>query len=914
MASGFGVGLATVKKYVSELVETLAVTTKDVTAFIAMLNANSINDDLLFFCSTKSQPSHSLRSAAQTLINLMSRKLVLEVFNSSKQIDPVPQLNEVTPSSVAFVAAEINDGKRETILLSEVNKWWRWRAWPEALFRNKKEISLFRYSPKKLRSLLMSLGVYDLFIQYQKKILLVVRSALLAFSKYILDLDGGSAVHEVLANALTTNWDEGMLWFKSLSDKYKAGWPVDRHYAEITSLNGYLTLPDPAWDPVKETEILAHSGTKKHGFVPGFEGHFSAALRHILRPEQFKRVSNRVVHGTHQSKKIITSEYDYYISERWVATGSSSEGRVSFQFQDEDFDIKARKNMVLDSSVAQNWMSFFSSVPQIGVTFTKEEWGRFRLVVGSDLGTNIKLKYFSQVLEFIIERVTGLSFRDSKSYFLDRLEKLKSAFSSQLIACSFDYKGFERQPTLPEIKIIFTVLIDVVTTLFPEMKTVGSVIIAGLDEQVLSNDGQDFDVTGGLPSGIAWTTFVGGLWNIAGFLAALTVAGIKWQGFDVNKGDDKVFVGSNGLLTMISLSSMLAAGFESGAGKLNVLGLDTASKCVLPNLQRAEFLRIEYSQSGARGFTNREISSFFQRKPWAVDSSLVWANDIGKIGNVAMVERRSLLKGKTPMYEVFSRNVSAWTFVPVKYGGGGMVLPSSMKFRMPDTAILGLLRSLKSGTSVNLVPTPERVANILSNYRDLYPIENIDTASLAGTMLSQKLVISDVPQYKTRARKRILDAITPFSLWPIPSPDLVFSDIPSIRLDHDFGKWSNRQGRIEKWLLANKHAHTPLNFRAWLQANFPMVLSSLRSVENRYKMSRGDSLDYIFGKISYLPLPIVHPLQISEVHAAFANFMWLNKSSFKNYKDRTRYAVANRFCWRYSILLRDLEMSSAYNW
>lgn len=438
---------------------------------------------------------------------------------------------------------------------------------------------------------------------------------------------------------------------------------VKQALAEMNGLTGYLQNDIEPVDWKDELSKLAHGG-EKHGGEDWMEK-FEQALDTIYVPST--------------QPEFISFE-DYIKSNQWKTSGSSSIGHLEWHIGNKRGKFKARKNMLeaLYSpeeliDLCRRWDGVLRSRG-----FIKDELSKRRLAVAS----NIEAYLF----ESYIMRIVGHGYKNWKYITLDETAQTQHERNSGVVeklkddmwALPFDFKGFDHQPTTQEIQAIISKTVS--RARIPhahqnDWEQITTTVISSYAKSRISltlPSGQVVEehVSGGLPSGVRWTSLLGNQWNAAvtqiarertasvlGYDPVLT-AGVK--------GDDTYIIAKRPLELYI---------FRLAYASINAIGVDSKfgiSKGI------CEFLRNEISGTGMRGWSNRSIPSITQRKPWNPQPWGISAGVSILHSNIQTLERRVqfqldfLHQASKNKWSKFTEQESKWLELPTRLGGFGL--------------------------------------------------------------------------------------------------------------------------------------------------------------------------------------------------------------------------------------------------
>jgi len=198
-----------------------------------------------------------------------------------------------------------------------------------------------------------------------------------------------------------------------------------------------------------------------------------------------------------------------------------------------------------------------------------------------------------------------------RSRMLQMIDACKTKFGM-----AWDYQGFERQVKTIEMMEIVSNMGKRGEHLIPhtdqgEWDELYSLMLSSFNKSVIiTPDGKEIDVTGGLPSGLYLTSIVGDAIGLSAAEAARTMAimldcppiddeDIKIQ------GDDASYMHKAVVTLQVIDWCLSRMNWIAGSGKFGIVNGST------------EFLRVSYDTEGAHGYLARSIASITQRKPWS---------------------------------------------------------------------------------------------------------------------------------------------------------------------------------------------------------------------------------------------------------------------------------------------------------
>lgn len=446
-------------------------------------------------------------------------------------------------------------------------------------------------------------------------------------------------------------------------------------FAEISTLTGYLQndIHEVSWQ--EELKALAHGGAP-HGLIG----------ENII--DTFKR--NLSSWCPMRSRKPFITMRDYIDSGRWITSGSSSIGKVEWRQDEKHGHFKARKNMVqflyttdelLD--LVNKWNGKLKSR-----AFTKDELSKRRLAVACNIESYLCEAWTLEIMGHFYKAWDFLTLDESPVQQHTRTIKVASQLRGGDWALPFDFKAFDHQPTTNEIETLLSHNLGGVSLPVENraewIKYVSKIKSSYRHNTItLSKDGQTHKemMSGGLPSGVRFTSLVGNQWNMMMTLRAREIVNsISGQEnkFTIGiKGDDTYIISDRA-----SVLYLYRLAYES----INAVGIDakfgiTQGVC--------EFLRVEIGGTYARGWTNRSIPTITQRKPWASESADLTTAVTTVASCIHTLERR-LLRDMEWLHNInrvkwsrFTKQSPRWLELPREYGGIGVYPWRGWKSNIP---------------------------------------------------------------------------------------------------------------------------------------------------------------------------------------------------------------------------------------
>lgn len=537
-----------------------------------------------------------------------------------------------------------------------------------------------------------------------------------------------------------------------LSNKLKAT-QVDGEwelFAELKCLTGYRLLPWPGFDVAEDAKLLA-SGGETHNMYQGFDDWLRQAT------------SNATTRDT----PWITLK-EYIESGDWVTAGASSAGSLTLEFLDETYHVKCRKNFVLDVLTYDELTKIAEDPTDDSVVFVKNELGKLRLAVVSDLGSYLLMSWFARVSGYSYKSWKWTTRNETGDGKLERMRQTLANISSGSYGMAWDYKGFERQVNLSEITSTVDVLYDRASSVLTQsqLKVLNEVRLRinwGLMHSTITDKSNEqvLKVTGGLPSGLFLTSIMGDAIGLAVAQAAITLAsklGVRPPEEVTIQGDDASYLSPNPAALQIIDWIIETMGFHASTGKFGIV------------YQQTEFLRVAYTKRGCRGYIARAIPGIVQRKPWS-DAPMTEYETIENTLEAATTCGR---RGMRDWQNVADKLLRIWTRknnfsyvrarTPIACGGLGLLEP------ILDTRFASVTTRLPRVTFPRM--TTNRSDAIIKLASEIsYPITTVEATDLANKQLTNIAIGDNVRGFSAAVRKlwkrRIAEPVKRRKLVPL---------------------------------------------------------------------------------------------------------------------------------------------------
>jgi len=650
---------------------------------------------------------------------------------------------------------------------------------------------------------------------------------------------------------------------KKLSDIVKTRGLNDEqwwYFAEISTLAGYRNQPFPGFDPLTETRLLAEGGDP-HNYC-GYQWDELVAEALAMSPE----------------RRTCPSFLEFVTSAAWLTAGSSSVGKLEIVLPDgEVIKVKCRKNTVADvidlpelAAACLTWRK------QVNVAIVKSELGKIRMAVASDLYSYLQMSWINVLLNGAYNQWTGSTTDEDFVRQTQRMWRMLT-LTARKLGLPFDFKAFDHQPTTYELQSVVRFILSKARCNCPSgdlhtFEQLAGNIVASFDESTLSWNDKDgkhvFRVTGGLMSGLRFTSLIGNAWNSVVTLLAVKVAGkLGVPTREVERfirGDDSAIYTPNW---------GVAAGIKVGYDTVGVLAGEGKFSLQLHGM---EFLRVWYSER-CTGYPLRALPGLTQRKPW---SSQPWSPDyvIRSIYDTCVILRRRL-DDPTRVNRVWTALANHWCrdhnlprvslSVPTYMGGFGIEPYAGSERIVPAVSSVS-----RSEPLIVKNATDWRANRIAAYFHERYAV-TVDAAAVAARQLSDTLTADDIPTVSKALREQWLEAVRSTSFRVVPtdaplsevrplttavgaySPENVSELVTTLRGRAPlFGAHPELATALEDYRVIR-----PVDsIRAWLKIQYPRIAASLRRFHRSWY--RGECFDYLIGK-----LPVradkLHPSLIS---------------------------------------------------
>lgn len=386
-------------------------------------------------------------------------------------------------------------------------------------------------------------------------------------------------------------------------------------FYENHSLGGALLPPVEGFDPVQQTLTLAASGQNNHGLDP----------KHNNDLPTFSRLVNRL--ETPPVDEVNPRSLAEFISDypTWERAGASSLGRVKWSMPStgKHGKFKARKNLLIDVWQLDDIIEAVRKYgpKQANEALIKSELAKIRIAVASPLEVYLQQSWVMELAGRFYLRWPGNTMEEKPLDELRRNIKTWEALNGEMCwSLPFDYKNFDHQPTLEEVKMMESLYHRVARQacntpeLVTELDHVSRALLDGYSNATLATPPSEGDqkvvpVQGGVMSGLRATTLFNNAFNLVMGSWAQEVADActaphgRLPPIRECRGDDTKILDRSYLNVLGMRIGYEAIGAEGNDAKFGIYH------------RRTEFLRIETSDR-ARAYVMRTIPNLMQRKPW----------------------------------------------------------------------------------------------------------------------------------------------------------------------------------------------------------------------------------------------------------------------------------------------------------
>lgn len=655
--------------------------------------------------------------------------------------------------------------------------------------------------------------------------------------------------------------DHMMDVLKAISDLIKATETdlSEEVWAEMAVVCGYRNLPFAGFDLAAEMTKLT-TGT-------GFDRLNNADFDVLGAIRDTLQIVPRYV-------EFVTFE-EFVMSGKWVTTGScqfATKGvspHVKFEWAGEHVKVKMGKNIVpFVFSLAEIYQLSRDNKTQRNMAISKCETGKIRLAVASDLETYLQQSYVVHLCGGAYKDWPGVTLEERPDQTMAReLETLRVLRGK--LALPFDYKGFDNQPSLTEVKLVWRVLCDMAANNVPSehrllFKELCLAVEHGFDdatlEGLINGEVLILKVLWSLMSGLRITSIVGNGWNSSITFGIVIKKLTKWTGLKPDavsvQGDDTQMIHKQWGYLMMAKILYDVVGAESNESKFKV---GTSGSYL-----RKIFEANTSGEPRVRGYRARGITALTQRKPWSEEQwspfsqlSAQWEalqtlRARGADPQFAQAAWKSIVRNWSSTSGVDSR----WLSLPSALGGCGLgdwdgSRPSA-RLPKPD------------------VPSPEVSVHVDAVVREEerfrangFMVRDGDLGLHVQDKYEQTMATNRQPAVDRLLRDSFKDKMSKLSIaWSVPTKIPVFDSIVTTlpatkegyqawKKVHTVETFGGAPELAELWEQAGVMARMRGTSRMMeLEAARPALAHRIKQMSKRAGgVSRGDIVDWLTGSL-----------------------------------------------------------------
>lgn len=633
---------------------------------------------------------------------------------------------------------------------------------------------------------------YDLFMCYSKepnfkKFLL--RAIGLDYIRalntlhYLFSLEETFGVEDILFCELISDLDEQT---GNLTNILKAS-DCEQHwnkFVELKCLTGYRLVPWPGFDINEQTKELAHGYGDEHHLFFTFEHWLAKATEGVTaKPIAYLSLRAWIEAGS------------------WITAGSSSEGVLEVEFAGEIYNVKCRKNFILDAVSVQELLNHSESGEQVSKAFIKSELGKVRVAVCSDIGTYLLLSWFCYVTGSSYKHWKWTTRNEDGDEKLQRMLDMVAQMERGLFGMAWDFQGFEKQ-----VKTYYMIAMlerfdrvgrsNVPIPVLSDWLRLKAIAIKGFyHSTMITPDGQHtFDVKDSLPSGTFVTSSTGDAVGLVAAEAALTlleligIPRIDDDGVRI-QGDDASYVDLSVPKLQLVDWVLGAMNWKAATGKFGITS------------KRTEFLRVGITSEGCLGYLARSIPSLTQRKPWS-DTPPTPLDAIESRMSAAMTcLRRGAKKDISDiLLRIWTRkNKISYIAARIPRVNGGLGLGKPIEWKGAKVAKPDKLAELKVDFKTNI-----RREQIVSQGLEVNLHLNIEAAvAIAQKQIAPILVNDNIPKLREVIRKKWTDDLQKekIRVWDTSPLLLIEKKLGAEPAVTDYGEFSHVDGLVDRFAL-----------------------------------------------------------------------------------------------------------------
>lgn len=651
------------------------------------------------------------------------------------------------------------------------------------------------------------------------------------------------------------------------SNPAKLGWQI---FAELKNLTGYRFLPWEGFDAKADTIEFATGGALHDMYHS-----FTHWLKDAIGPLNSKSSSFKPL-----------TFLQFITSNHWITAGASTEGKIVIIYDGKQHKVKCRKNVVKDViEISALHKAAIDSTQQIAHAFAKYETGKIRIAVTGDLLSYLKMAWLAYLAEYSYKRWPETTRQEDGLARTTRMLAIIDACKAGVFGLAWDFKGFERQVQTAESKIIQSQVNDQAIANYPSSADVAQNVMDTFDNSTLIGmDGTAYQITGGLPSGILGTSYIGDGFNLAASQAAIkllvALGGTKAQSRLI-QGDDASYMDQNPHILQMIDWLLTRMGFVAGDGKFGIVGGST------------EFLRVSYDKDGAHGYPARSIVGLVQRKPWSdapTSDTLPIASAIDALftstnRGLSLPHAPNLLRSFWSRLHGISDKIAA----SPQPNGLGIGPP------IPNIRYDGKMQKPLILKSLSLTPYRHEYWQNLADTVSL-KLDHLQIESLVQRDLQSMLITDNVPGTSAYLRdvtlahlKTVKTFVQLPPLQPILNTILLAKDIAIMaqairpQTNPDYGAYEHDEAALQKY---SPLAQFGLSLTALRAKKFPLYAAAI-SIYRRQGLTHTDAVNFLSAQLptntgifnksitTYLQAAIANQLIIASVPSSRLTDIWL---------------------------------------
>lgn len=452
----------------------------------------------------------------------------------------------------------------------------------------------------------------------------------------------------------------------------------------------------------------------------------------------------------------------------------------------------------------------------------------------------------------------------------NRMRKAMELLADGSFALPWDFAAFDHQSTVSEVKSIIAKSGLLVADHIPpyykrEYLNLLNKSVTSYDKNhlILTTNDKVLEAkqTGGIPSGIRRTSYIGNCWNmvvtdiVRDYVKAI-VGQDRIETIRI-KGDDTYIIAKDPVVLYI---------FRAVYAAINAIGIDSKFG-IAQNI--CEFLRVEMRPDACQGWVNRAIPSVTQRKPWNSQPWSPSAEVATVCSNIQLLERRSmrllpkLHQANKIKWSKYVSQSTHWLDLPTRLGGFGLY---PLRGWVPNGTLPRISKPLIEIKNP-LVPAKLQWTDLTPEEAEAYTKESFNDKLASDDVPGPqkyygKKFINDLRNRKYEWRNEAF-MIGNYRTIPGPIDDAIwpkFRHIPTESINAAFPHYPEfvRQHQTLKRALERSDIKIR-SLMDYTQEYYPGIYEQIRSYE-RNGWHRTDAIAISTGDIPCEPTKILHPI------------------------------------------------------